>query len=107
MMFLLQAKIKSLAIILMGTFFILMTPSGIVVGILASKIYRENGSTALIVECALNATSSGILIYMTLVDLLSPDFKNLRMQKSKILLIGSHVFLLLGAGLMSLLAKWA
>ncbi|KAL4585835.1 hypothetical protein LXL04_010461 [Taraxacum kok-saghyz] len=102
-----QAKIKSLAITLMGAFFTLTTPSGIVVGILISKTYKENSTNALIVEGVLNAASSGILIYMALVDLLSPDFKNPRMQKSKILLIGSHVFLLLGAGLMSLLAKWA
>ncbi|KAL4585833.1 hypothetical protein LXL04_010459 [Taraxacum kok-saghyz] len=91
----------------MGAFFTLTTPSGIVVGILISKTYKENSTNALIVEGVLNAASSGILIYMALVDLLSPDFKNPTMQKSRILLLGSHVFLLLGAGLMSLLAKWA
>ncbi|KAI3498656.1 hypothetical protein L1887_34433 [Cichorium endivia] len=102
-----QAKIKSLAITLMGAFFTLTTPSGIVIGILVSNSYKENSTTALIVEGVLNAASSGILIYMALVDLLSPDFKNPRMQKSKIILLGSNVSLLLGAGLMSLLAKWA
>ncbi|XP_023743660.1 zinc transporter 5 [Lactuca sativa] len=102
-----QARIKSFAITLMGAFFTLTTPSGIVIGILVSNRYKENSTTALIVEGVLNAASSGILIYMALVDLLSPDFKNPRMQKSKMLLLGSNVFLLLGAGLMSLLAKWA
>ncbi|KAI3764879.1 hypothetical protein L2E82_14896 [Cichorium intybus] len=102
-----QAKIKSLAITIMGAFFTLTTPSGIVIGILVSSSYKENSTTALIVEGVLNAASSGILIYMALVDLLSPDFKNPRMQKSKIILLGSNVSLLLGAGLMSLLAKWA
>ncbi|KVH97098.1 Zinc/iron permease [Cynara cardunculus var. scolymus] len=84
---------------LMGVFFALTTPSGIVIGILVSNSYEENSPTALIVQGVLNAASAGILIYMALVDLLSPDFKDPRMQKNKILLLTSNVSLLLGAGL--------
>ncbi|KAI3768056.1 hypothetical protein L2E82_18487 [Cichorium intybus] len=102
-----QAEFKSLAVILMGAFFSLTTPIGIVIGILITNSYDENSSTALIVEGVLNSASAGILIYMALVDLLSPDFMNPRMQKNKMLQFGSNVSLLLGAGLMSLLAKWA
>ncbi|XP_024989144.1 zinc transporter 3-like [Cynara cardunculus var. scolymus] len=102
-----QAEIKSVASMLMGVFFALTTPSGIVIGILVSNSYEENSPTALIVQGVLNAASAGILIYMALVDLLSPDFKDPRMQKNKILLLTSNVSLLLGAGLMSLLANWA
>ncbi|KAI3719209.1 hypothetical protein L6452_20104 [Arctium lappa] len=102
-----QAGIKSVASTLMGVFFALTTPSGIVIGILVSDTYERNSSTALIVQGVLNAASAGILIYMALVDLVSPDFKDPRMQKNKILLLTSNVSLLLGAGLMSLLAKWA
>nr|XP_043624290.1 zinc transporter 5-like [Erigeron canadensis] len=102
-----QADINSLAVTLMGTLFALTTPGGIVIGILVSNTYDENSPTALIVQGVLNAAASGILIYMALVDLLSPDFKNPRMQNNKILLVVSNVSLLLGAGLMSLLAKWA
>ncbi|GJW41472.1 ribonuclease H-like domain-containing protein [Tanacetum coccineum] len=95
-----QAKIKSLTTIMMGTSFAVTTPSGIVIGILISNTYDEKGSKALIVEGVLNAASAGILIYMALVDLLSPDFKNPRMQNNKILLLSSNVSLFLGAGLM-------
>lgn len=102
-----QAKIKSLSITLMVAFFALTTPSAIVIGILVSNTYQENSTTALIVEGVLDAAAAGILIYMALVDLLSPDFKNHKMQNNKVLLFGSYVSLLLGAGLMSLLAKWA
>ncbi|XP_023746205.1 zinc transporter 3 [Lactuca sativa] len=102
-----QAKIKSLAIISMGAFFTLTTPGGIVIGILMSNSYKENSTNSLIVEGVLNAASAGMLIYMALVNLISPDFNNPRMQNKKMLLLGSNVFLLLGAGLMSLLAKWA
>ncbi|KAL7603043.1 hypothetical protein Lser_V15G19744 [Lactuca serriola] len=102
-----QAEFKSLAVILMGTFFSLTTPIGIVIGILVTNTHKENSSTALIVEGVLNSASAGILIYMALVDLLSHDFMNPRLQKNKMLQFGSSVSLLLGAGLMSLLAKWA
>ncbi|PWA74833.1 Zinc/iron permease [Artemisia annua] len=102
-----QAKIKSLTTIMMGTSFALTTPSGIVIGILISNTYYGKSSKALVVEGVLNAASAGILIYMALVDLLSPDFKNPRMQNNKLLLLSSNVSLFLGTGLMSLLAKWA
>ncbi|KAI3681571.1 hypothetical protein L6452_36371 [Arctium lappa] len=102
-----QAEFKSFAAILMGTMFSLTTPMGIVIGILVTNTYKENSPTALIVEGVLNSASAGILIYMALVDLLSPDFMNPRMQKNRMLQLCSNVSLLLGAGLMSLLAKWA
>lgn len=104
---LLQAELKSLSVIIMGAFFSLTTPIGIVIGILVTNAYKENSPTALIVEGVLNSASAGILIYMALVDLLSPDFMNPRMQKNKMLQLCSNVSLLLGAGLMSLVAKWA
>ncbi|KAK9065397.1 hypothetical protein SSX86_016780 [Deinandra increscens subsp. villosa] len=101
-----QAKIKSMATMVMGACFTLTAPGGIVIGILVSNAYEENSPKALIVQGVLDAAAAGILIYMALVDLLSPDFKNPRMQNNKILLLGSYVSLFLGAGLMSLLAKW-
>ncbi|KAM0050209.1 putative zinc/iron permease [Helianthus debilis subsp. tardiflorus] len=101
-----QAKIKSWASVVMGVCFALTTPSGIVVGILVSNTYDANSSKALIVQGVLDAAAAGILIYMALVDLLSPDFKNPRMQNNKFLLLASNISLILGAGLMSLLAKW-
>ncbi|KAK1412269.1 hypothetical protein QVD17_33380 [Tagetes erecta] len=101
-----QARIKSLTTIVMGACFALTTPSGIVVGILVSNTYDENSSKALIVQGVLDAAAAGILIYMALVDLLAHDFNNPRMQNNKLLLLASNVSLFLGAGLMSLLAKW-
>ncbi|XP_061344108.1 zinc transporter 8-like [Gastrolobium bilobum] len=102
-----QAKFKTKAIIIMALFFSLTTPVGIAIGIWISKGYDENSPRALIVEGILNAASSGILIYMALVDLLAADFMNPRIQGSGRLQIGANVSLLLGAGCMSLLAKWA
>ncbi|CAK8533480.1 unnamed protein product [Lathyrus sativus] len=91
----------------MRMFFYLTTPVGIGIGVFISNTYDENSPTALIVEGILNATSSGILIYIALVNLLAADFMSERIQKSCKLLLSCHLSLLLGAGCMSLFAKWA
>ena len=91
----------------MAFFFSLTTPAGIAIGIGISSVYDENSPTALIVEGIFNAAAAGILIYMSLVDLLAADFMNPKMQTNKRLQFGANVSLLLGAGCMSLLAKWA
>ncbi|XVF20961.1 hypothetical protein REPUB_Repub12eG0049100 [Reevesia pubescens] len=102
-----QAQFKNRAVIIMALFFSLTTPLGIAVGIGISNIYDENSTNALIVEGIFNAASAGILIYMALVDLLAADFMNPKLQNNGILAVGASVSLLLGAGLMSLLAIWA
>ncbi|KAI4313651.1 hypothetical protein L6164_026610 [Bauhinia variegata] len=102
-----QAKFKTKAATMMALFFSLTTPVGIAIGWGITNMYDESSSTALIVEGIFNAASAGILIYMALVDLLAADFMNARMQNSSKLQVGANVSLLLGAGFMSLIAKWA
>ncbi|XP_054791368.1 zinc transporter 8-like [Prosopis cineraria] len=102
-----QAKFKNKTITIMALFFALTTPVGIAIGIAITNVYDENSQTALIVEGIFNAASAGILIYMALVDLLAADFMTDRMQNSTRLQLGSNISLLLGAGLMSFIAKWA
>ncbi|KAL5721068.1 hypothetical protein ACHQM5_013674 [Ranunculus cassubicifolius] len=102
-----QAKFKSRAVVVMGLFFAFTTPVGIAIGIGISNVYEENSPIALIVEGVLNSASAGILVYMALVDLLAADFMSTKIQGSMKLLLEVCVFLLLGAGLMSLLAVWA
>lgn len=91
----------------MSLFFSLTTPVGIAIGIGIANVYDENSPNALIVQGVFDAASAGILIYMALVDLLSADFMNPKMQSNGRLQLGACVSLLLGAGCMSLLAKWA
>ncbi|KAE9454831.1 hypothetical protein C3L33_13277, partial [Rhododendron williamsianum] len=102
-----QAKLKCRAITIMALFFSLTTPVGIAIGIGITNVYKENSPTALIVEGILNAAASGILIYMSLVDLLAADFENPRMQTNMKLQMVAYASLLFGAGCMSLIAKWA
>ncbi|XP_030470626.1 zinc transporter 8-like [Syzygium oleosum] len=102
-----QAKFKTRAIVIMALFFSLTTPVGIAIGLGVTNVYDENSPNALIVEGIFNAASSGILIYMALVDLLAADFMSPKLQNNGRLLFFTNVSLLLGAGCMSLLAKWA
>ncbi|KAK8926443.1 Zinc transporter 5 [Platanthera zijinensis] len=104
---LVQAQFEPRNMITMIIFFCMTTPVGIAVGIGISSVYNENSPKALIVEGILNSGASGILIYMALVDLLAADFMNPKVQNNTNLQIVIYITLLLGAGLMSLLAKWA
>ncbi|XP_050369902.1 fe(2+) transport protein 1-like [Argentina anserina] len=103
----LQAEYKFMKKALMVFFFSVTTPSGIALGMAVSKMYKENSPRALVTVGLLNASSAGLLIYMALVDLLSADFMGPKLQRSIKLQIKSYVAVLLGAGGMSLLAKWA
>ncbi|KAJ8532053.1 hypothetical protein K7X08_011976 [Anisodus acutangulus] len=102
-----QAKLKYRAIAVMALFFSLTTPIGILIGLGIMNFYDENSPPALIVEGVFNSASAGILIYMALVDFLAADFMHPRMQGNGKLQLGANISLLLGAGLMSLIAKWA
>ncbi|KVH96140.1 probable zinc transporter 10 [Cynara cardunculus var. scolymus] len=103
----LQAEYKLMKKAIMVVFFSITTPFGIGLGIGLSKTYKENSPSALITVGLLNASSAGLLIYMALVDLLAADFMGPKLQGSIKLQIKSYAAVLLGAGGMSLMAKWA
>lgn len=102
-----QAKFKAKATVLMATFFSFTAPIGIALGIAITSSYSKHSSTALVVEGVFNSAAAGILIYMSLVDLLAADFNNPKLQTNTKLQLATYLALFLGAGLMSLLAKWA
>ncbi|KAK6917050.1 Zinc/iron permease [Dillenia turbinata] len=103
----LQAEYKFMKKLVMVFFFSTTTPFGIAIGMALSKTYKENSPSSLIMVGLLNASSAGLLIYMALVDLLAADFMGPKLQGSIKLQIKSYVAVLLGAGGMSLMAKWA
>lgn len=88
-------------------FFSTTTPFGIALGIGLSNVYSDNSPTALIVVGLLNASSAGLLHYMALVDLLAADFMGPKLQGNVKLQLWAYVAVLLGAGGMSVMAKWA
>ncbi|KAH0941406.1 hypothetical protein HID58_001043 [Brassica napus] len=92
----LQAEYTKLSKFLMAFFFAITTPFGIALGIALSTIYRNNSHSALITVGLLNACSSGLLIYMALVDLLAADFMGPKLQGSVKMQIKCFVAALLG-----------
>ncbi|XP_047307441.1 zinc transporter 4, chloroplastic-like [Impatiens glandulifera] len=102
-----EARFKNLKSTIMACFFALTTPSGIALGLGIAKSYNNNSPRALIVEGILDSISAGILVYMSLVDLIAADFMSKRMSCNVRLQIGSYFALFLGASLMSSLALWA
>ncbi|KAI3921445.1 hypothetical protein MKW98_013379 [Papaver atlanticum] len=102
-----QAKFNVRYVVWMCAFFALTTPGGIAIGIGITNVYSETSPTALIVQGVMNAAAAGILIYMSLVDLLAAIFMDPKLQETSWLQFGSYVSLFLGAGAMSLIAKWA
>ncbi|CAJ2650338.1 fe(2+) transport protein 1-like [Trifolium pratense] len=103
----LQAEYKFVKKAIMVFFFSVTTPLGIALGIAMSSSYKENSPKALITVGLLNGSSAGLLIYMALVDLLAADFMSKRMQGSIKLQLKSYIAVFIGAGGMSLMAKWA
>lgn len=103
----LQAKFRVRSVVTMALFFSLTTPAGIAVGIGISSVYDANSPTALVVQGLLEAAAAGILVYMALVDILAEDFMKTKVQSRGRLQLAMNVALLLGAGLMSMIAIWA
>ncbi|KAF0910030.1 hypothetical protein E2562_001271 [Oryza meyeriana var. granulata] len=88
-------------------FFSTTTPFGIALGLALSKVYSDSSPTALIVVGLLNAASAGLLHYMALVELLAADFMGPKLQGNVRLQLAAFLAVLLGAGGMSVMAKWA
>ncbi|KAK9279812.1 hypothetical protein L1049_013494 [Liquidambar formosana] len=90
--------------------FSVTTPMGIVLGMIVFSVtgYDDSSLNALILEGLLGSLSSGILIYMALVDLIAVDFFHNKMMNSILWMKkASYIALVLGSTSMSILALWA
>lgn len=90
--------------------FSVTTPMGIILGMILFSLtgYDDSNPNALIIEGLLGSISSGILIYMALVDLIAADFfHNKLMNSDPRLKKASFVALTMGSASMSILALWA
>ena len=102
---LMDANIQSrLHLSIMVMIFVLTTPIGIVVGILISSTYNPDSPTSKGVEGTFDALSSGVLIYMALVDLIADDFHKPENQKYIVQML---ISIFLGAAGMAIIALWA
>lgn len=91
--------------ILMGLFFSLTTPIGIIIGIEISKSYSNESTESYLTQGIFNAISAGILIYMALIHLIIEDFNNNDIDCN--IKICMFMSLLLGFGITSVIAIWA
>lgn len=87
----------------------LVTPIGVAIGIGVRNSYNGDSATARYITGTFDSVSSGILFYVGFVELLAHEFVfNERMRKAPIGFVCLSVFeVLLGAGLMALLGRWA
>lgn len=106
----LQAGFSFGTVAYMCFMFSVTTPLGIVLGMIVFSLtgYDDNNPNALIMEGLLGSLSSGILIYMGLVDLIALDFfHNKLMNSTPWLKKTSFIALTVGSTAMSILALWA
>lgn len=86
----------------------LTTPIALAIGLGIRTTYNEASMTANIVSGVLDSVSAGILIYTGFVELLARDFLfNPDRTRNDRQLAFMVVSVLLGAGIMALLGKWA
>ncbi|EFJ10861.1 hypothetical protein SELMODRAFT_127216 [Selaginella moellendorffii] len=97
--------IKTQAI--MAFFFSFTTPAGMAIGLGIASTYNEFDHKALLIQGFFNSTSSGILVYMALVDLIATDFLSKEFFTSIPRQVVGYSSLLLGAILMSIIGIWA
>lgn len=86
----------------------LVTPVSIAIGIGVRTSYSGDAFAANIVSGVLDALSAGILIYTGLVEFIARDFVfNKEIKKNTNELLYCIFCILLGAGIMALIGKWA
>ncbi|OGE54677.1 hypothetical protein PENARI_c005G08948 [Penicillium arizonense] len=100
---------KHLTPYILGVVYGVSTPIAIAIGLGVRKTYPPNGRTTLIVNGVFDSISGGILIYVSLVELIAHEFMfTPSMRRAPIQTVLAAIILLSsGAALMALLGKWA
>lgn len=92
-----------------GIIYGLVTPIGLAIGLGVASTYNGDSTTAAYVTGIFDSVSAGILLYTGTVELLAHEFifnDKMRTAPLKKVII-SIVEMLLGAGIMALLGRWA
>ena len=85
------------------------TPVGVAVGIAISNTYDPSSITANAVQGVFDCVSGGLLLYISLVQLIAEDFTRIDGHQPRGLLfrLATYGALAFGAACMALLAMWA
>lgn len=94
---------------ILGALYGISTPLSIAVGLGVRETLSTDGRAMLLVNGVFDAISAGILIYTGLVELMAHEFMfNQEMRRSKLsVVLAAFGCMVLGAGLMAVLGKWA
>lgn len=88
----------------------LCTPISIAIGLGVRKSYSEDSHTALIVNGIFDSISAGILLYTGLVELMAHEFlftDEFKGDAGFKRMLWAYAIMVVGAGLMALLGRWA
>ncbi|ORX61649.1 ZIP zinc/iron transport family [Hesseltinella vesiculosa] len=95
--------------VIMGLFYIIMTPLGIGIGIGIHSSFNPNSPTSILASAILDSLSAGILLYNAYVSLMSleinhsPEFQQYSITRKLICFLSMYI----GAAIMSLIGKWS
>ncbi|KAK4152654.1 Zinc/iron permease [Chaetomidium leptoderma] len=94
---------------ILGLLYAVSTPFAIGMGLVASRSLALEAATSRVVNGVFDAISGGILMYTALVELVAHEFMfNPEMRKAGLeMQLSAYACVVLGVGLMALLANWA
>eukprot|EP00798_Chlamydomonas_sp_ICE-L_P027974 gene27974-8859_t len=104
-----QAGFSRLKGILMVVAYSLTAPAGVAIGIVVANTYNAETNVAIAVQGTLNCISGGMLLYVSLIQLIAEDFsrEDLTNPTSISVKLCTYAALVFGAFCMCLLAEWA
>ena len=97
----LEGKVSQTSLLVMGTFFALTTPIGIILG-----MYANTGTDGEVVAGYFDAFAAGSLIYSVCIEMIGEDFMDPRFSKNHLGKLSMYASLCLGAFTMALIALW-
>jgi zinc transporter 1/2/3 len=102
---LVKARFSTAKAVAMVVTFSLMTPMGVGIGMGIASSYNADSVTSLTVQGVLSSFSGGLLLYISLVQMIAEDFtKTSDVPGGMLVRLGSYFMLALGAAGMVLIA---
>ena len=105
-----KARFSMIKSVIMITTYSLMTPLGIAIGMAIAVTYDPETTVALTVQGVLNCISGGLLLYISLVQLIAEDFTHTDLRRPAgqgvLFWLAAYGALSLGAASMAIIAIW-
>jgi zinc transporter 1/2/3 len=102
-----RANFSRLKQLVMLAMYAITTPLGIAIGIGVAHTYDPDSVTSRAVQGSLNGVSGGMLLYISIYQLIAEEFSKTQLLTQTRFRLGMYAALILGAGCMAVLALWA